>query len=153
MVAPTFEKEQIRAQLPELDFPLILLKDDPFEMIDLADVVLAASGTATLMVGLLEKPMVIMYRLKWLTGLIARLVVRGVRFFGIVNLISGREIVPERWQGGASAENLYPLMARYVEDLGYRSQVTKDLKEIRKHLGDVGATRRVSDSLKEYLEA
>jgi lipid-A-disaccharide synthase len=119
-------------------------------MIHLADFVLAASGTATLMVGLLEKPMVIMYRLKWLTGVIARILVRGVTHFGIVNLILGKEIVPERWQEGASADELFKLMKRYLDDADHTESVRANLRLIRHQLGEKGATARVAEALKTY---
>lgn len=151
MVAPTLEKEYLQERLGDLKFPIMIVKDEPFEMINLTDVILAASGTATLMVGLLEKPMVIMYRLKWLTGLVAKLVVRGVRFFGIVNLILDKEAVPERWQKGAEPEPLYQLMARYLSDPGYKASVISDLKKIRPYLGEKGATERVAKSLEIYF--
>lgn len=49
--------------LEDFGFPYIIQKDDPLRMINLTDLVLVASGTATLMVGLLKKPMVIMYKM------------------------------------------------------------------------------------------
>jgi lipid-A-disaccharide synthase len=120
-------------------------------MIHLADYVLAASGTATLMVALLEKPMVIMYKMKWLTGVMAKVLVRGVKFFGIVNLISGREVVPERWQGGANSDELYSLMSRYLEDPLYAAEVKMSLHKIRHQLGEKGATQRVASGLQKYF--
>jgi lipid-A-disaccharide synthase len=152
MVAPTLEKAALQELMDDVAFPIMVIKDEPFEMINLADFVLAASGTATLMVGLLEKPMVVMYRMTTMTGLIARLVVRGVKFFGIVNLIMNREVVPERWQGGATADKLYPLMSRFLQDSDYTAKVRADLKTLRLQLGDKGATARVAQSLEEYLK-
>jgi lipid-A-disaccharide synthase len=151
LCAPTVDKEKLIEKLQDVRFPYILLKQDPFEMIHLTDFILAASGTATLMVALLEKPMVIMYKFKWLTGILAKLIVRGVKFFGIVNLISEREIVPERWQAGATVDELYGLMKRYLEDPIYTEKVRADLKHIRGKLGEKGATRRVSEALQLYF--
>ncbi len=151
MVAPTLTKEYLQDRIGDLKFPIMIIKDEPFEMIHLSDIVLAASGTATLMVGLLEKPMVIMYKMKWLTGIFARLFVRGVKYFGIVNLILNREVVPERWQTGTEPAHLADLMARYLRDPGHQQSVIQDLKKIRGQLGDLGATKRVSDSLEEFL--
>lgn len=152
MCAPSVDKEKLREQIGDVRFPFILLKDDPFEMIHLADYVLVASGTATLQVALLEKPMVIMYRMKWLTGIFAKIFVRGVRFFGIVNLILGYEAVPERWQGGANADEIYRLMARYLQDPKHAEHVRSELKKVRSHLGDRGATKRVSLALEEFFQ-
>lgn len=152
MVAPTRTKEELQDQLGDLKFPLMMQKDEPLEMIHLADFILAASGTATLQVALLEKPMVIMYKMKWLTGIVAKVLVRGVKFFGLPNLIAGREIVPERWQGGANVEDLFQLMCRYIDDPIYAQKVRDDLADLKKHLGDKGATARVAASLEEYLQ-
>ncbi|PWU13741.1 MAG: lipid-A-disaccharide synthase [Bdellovibrio sp.] len=151
MVAPSLGTEFIQSQLGEINFPLVLIKDEPFAMISLADFVLVASGTATLMVGLLEKPMVIMYKMKVLTGWFARLVVRGVRFFGIVNLILGREVVPERWQSGANPRELSDLMWRYFDDPLHAVTIRQELRQLKTRLGEKGATARVAKVLEEFL--
>ncbi|MFN7729374.1 MAG: lipid-A-disaccharide synthase [Bdellovibrio sp.] len=152
MVAPTRTKEELQDALGDLRFPIMMQKDDPFEMIHLADFVLVASGTATLQVALLEKPMVIMYRMKWTTGLIARILVRGVKFFGLPNLIAGQEIVPERWQGGANSDELFQLMCDYIDDPIYAQKTREHLASLKQHLGDKGATKRVAASLEEFLK-
>ena len=152
MTAPTVTKEYLQEFMDDVDFPVMLVKDEPFEMIELADIVLAASGTATLMVGLLGKPMVVMYKVKFLTGILARLLVRGVNFFGIVNLIFDKEVVPERFQGDASEEELYKLMKRYIVDSSYRESVVEELKKLHHVLGEKGATRRVTKSLEGFLQ-
>lgn len=151
LCAPTLDKEYFLSFLEDVRFPYMLLKQDPLDMICLVDLMLAASGTATLQVGLLQKPMVVMYRLKWLTGMIAKLIVRGVKFFCIVNLIFDREVVPERWQSGAEPEPLFELMARYLKDPEYYQQVKTDLAELQYKLGDRGATQRVVRLLEKYF--
>ncbi|MEL0027091.1 MAG: hypothetical protein VW625_00280, partial [Perlucidibaca sp.] len=70
-----------------------------------ADVVVLASGTATLEAMLLKKPMVVSYRLHWLTWLIARLLVR-IPFVSLPNLLAGRRVVPELLQHDATPDNL-----------------------------------------------
>jgi lipid-A-disaccharide synthase len=151
MVAPTFEKEKLEPYLEDFRLEYIVMKDDPARMVHLADYVLVASGTATLMVGLLQKPMVIMYRMKFMTGVFAKLFIRGVKFFGLVNLILGREVCPERWQSEANPETLFQLMDRYLTDPEYTAKVRADLAGLRQHLGDKGATERVAKSLEEYF--
>jgi lipid-A-disaccharide synthase len=149
MVAPTFEKEDLLPYLEDFRLPYILIKDEPFKMIHLTDIVLATSGTATLMVGLLEKPMVIIYKMNWATALFARLVVRG--FFGLVNLILGREVVPERFQGQVTPEKLAPLLEKYLGDDLHFKKTEKELSLLRQYLGDRGATQRVAKIVEEYF--
>ncbi len=153
LCAPTLEKEYFLSFLEEVRFPYMLLKKDPLEMICLTDLMLAASGTATLQVGLLQKPMVVMYKLKWLTGLLARLLVHGVKFFCIVNLIFDREVVPERWQGGTHPERLFELLTKYLREPEYFHQVKSDLAKLESQLGERGATKRVAHLLGGYFNA
>ncbi len=144
LVAPTIRKDEMIARLDHFKSPYILLQDDPNRMISLADYVLVASGTATLMVGLLQKPMVIMYKMKWATGVFAQIFIRGIKFFGLVNLILGREVVPERKQGQANADELFKLMDRYLTDPDYLRDVIESLKTLPQFLGEKGATARVA---------
>lgn len=149
-VAPTIRKEEMLARLENFRSPYILLQDDPNKMISIADYILVASGTATLMVGLLLKPMVIMYRLSWLTGVFGRMLVK-VKFFGLVNLILDREVVPERKLAQANPDELFKLMDRYLTDPSYTAQTIESLKELRHRLGEKGATARVAKALEKHL--
>ncbi len=151
LVAPNFSKEQIQAYLEDFRLPFILLKDEPFRMIHLCDLMLVASGTATLQVGLMKKPMVIMYKVKWLTGIFVKIFVRGAKYFGLANLILNREVVPERFQSDVTAPNIAALLDKYIVDTEYRERVSEDLGQLRQHLGDKGATRRVAEALEEFL--
>ena len=150
LVAPTIAKDEMLERLDNFKSPYILLQDDPNKMISLADYVLVASGTATLMVGLLQKPMVIMYRLKWLTGIFAKFFIK-VKYFGLVNLILAKEVVPERKQDEANPDELFLLMDRFISDSVYTKAVVEELKKLPLYLGEKGATERVARSLEPYL--
>lgn len=150
-VAPTFELADLQARLPKLRFPLILMKDDPFEMIHLADVVLCASGTATLMVGLMQTPMVIMYRMKAMTAWIAKRFVKSAKYFGMINLILDRLVVPELFQEKASVGNICNELRPLLTDPGMRAKVRRELAQAQGRLGDKGATVRVAEALQEYF--
>jgi lipid-A-disaccharide synthase len=151
LIAPTISRENMLERLDDFRSPYILLQDDPYKMISLADFVLVASGTATLMVGLLQKPMVIMYKVKWLTAFIVRAIVKPKGFFGLVNLIMGEEVVPERKQEEATADELFTLMDRYLTDPSYTEQTIQKLKQLPAFLGERGATARVARVIEGYL--
>jgi lipid-A-disaccharide synthase len=141
----------MQQKMENFNLPFILIKEDPNQMISLADYVLVASGTATLMVGLLEKPMVIMYRMKWLTGVIGQILIRGLKYFGLVNLILDEEVVPERKQGQVTVPEITMLMDRFISDSAYTEKTIQNLKKVKLLLGDKGAARRVVQSLNQYL--
>lgn len=152
MCAPSFEKEDLMPYLEKFKINFILMKTEPFKMISLTDMVLAASGTATLMVGLLEKPMVIMYRMKWLTGVIAKIVVKGVKFFGITNLILETEASPERFQERANAEELERLVFDLISKPDVYAKQKNQLKQLRTKLGQGKVTEKVCHILDQYIQ-
>lgn len=151
-VAPTISMEAMRARLTNLKIPVMLIQDEPFEMIQLADVVLCASGTATLMVGLLQKPMVIMYRMNPFTAMMAKMFVRATKFFGLINLVLDREAVKEYFQEKASIANLTAEISRLLNDSIAYKQTVQDLSAAHQNLGEKGATKRVAKALQPYLE-
>lgn len=150
LVAQTLSKEEVQEAIGDVGCSYILIKDEPNEMICIADVVLAASGTATLMVGLLQKPMVIMYKMQWFTYFLAKAIVRGVKYFGLVNLIMDRLVVPELWQHQANPENLKKHVLRYFQDKEYYLKTKADLAQIQERLGSKGATERVAKALGKF---
>lgn len=152
LCAPSFEKNDFLPYLEHTKFNYLILKNDPFKMIAMTDVILAASGTATLMVGLLEKPMVIIYRLKWLTSLVAKIFVRGVRFFGITNLILGKEVSPERFQEKANPDELEKLINSLITDSKVYESQKVQLSSLRSKLGNSGVTERVAKIINTYLQ-
>ncbi len=149
LCAPTIDKDQILEYFEDFRHPFQLLKNSPFDMISLTDVMLATSGTATLQVGLLEKPMVIMYRVSFLTAVLGRIIVKG--YFGLVNLILGEEAVPERLNWQATDQELFKYLDQWISKPETKQSVVEKLKKLRFMLGDIGASKRVVEVLSRYL--
>lgn len=152
LVAPTLDRDEISDLINSRDIPIQLVKDDPTRMVHLTDAILCASGTATLMVGLLEKPMVIMYRMTSVTAWFAKKLVKHTKFFGLVNLIMDERVVPELFQEQANPEDMAKELARYIDDAQYRQATVDKLKKLKLRLGERGATEKVAAILAGYLK-
>lgn len=98
-----------------------------------ADVVLLASGTATLEAMLLKRPMVVTYRLHPVTYALARRLVR-VRRVALPNLLAGRALVPELLQDEATPERLGAEVLRYLEDPGRSAALQEDYLTLHRAL-------------------
>jgi lipid-A-disaccharide synthase len=91
---------------------------------------IVASGTATVEAALLGMPFVMVYRVSPLTWTIGRPLVK-VPFYGMVNLIAGRMIVPELIQHDFCAERVAPALASLITDGPAREQMLADLTAVR----------------------
>ena len=151
LVAPTFSLSDMKSVLPETSTPIILIKDDPMIMAAMCDEILCASGTATLLVGLIRKPMVIMYKMNGLTAWLAKKFVKNTPFFGLINIVVGQKIVPEYFQEEANPTQLSEALLKLIDSPQAREDVTRALGQAHKLLGEKGATQRVAAVLKGYL--
>ena len=87
------------------DIQIQLLDGMADEVLEASDVVLIASGTATLQAALWKKPMVISYKVPWLTAQIMKR--QGyLPYVGLPNILCGEFVVPELLQNDATAEKL-----------------------------------------------
>ena len=111
-----------------------------------ADVVLTASGTATLQTAIHERPMVVVYRLSTLTYLLGRRFVQ-VDAFGMVNLVAERMIVPEFLQDGFTPEAVASEPVRFLTDEARAAATRAVLREVRERLGGSGASRRAAEQV------
>ena len=124
--------------------PVTVAKDQASEVMAASDVLLVASGTATLQAAVVGTPMVLVYKTTWPTYWLARRLIR-VKWIGLVNLVAGRSIVPELIQNEATAEQLWREVRRLLTDGQAREEMKDGLREVRQSLGEPGASRRAAD--------
>ena len=107
-----------------------------------------ASGTATLECALLGVPMIVGYRLRPLTAAVARRLV-SVPHVALANLIAGERAAPELLQEDWNADRLVAT-TRQLAAGGAETQ-RQALREVRRRLGEPGASRRAAEAVAEHL--
>jgi len=115
-----------------------------------ADVVVTASGTATVQAALHGRPMVIVYRLSPVTYAIGRRFVR-VTTYGMVNLVAGRRIVPELIQADFTPERVADETVQLFTNHERAEAMRRDLAEVRAKLGVPGASSRAAAAVVEVM--
>jgi lipid-A-disaccharide synthase len=106
--------------------------------------VIASSGTVTLESAISGTPMVIIYKMSPLSYWIGKALVR-VKNFGLVNLISGKELVPELLQSEASPGRIADTVFEMLSDASGLERLRRELLAIKDVLGGPGASERVAD--------
>jgi lipid-A-disaccharide synthase len=131
---------------------LPLVRDRTHALLSAADAGIVASGTATIEAALLDLPMIVVYRLSPLTYALGRPLVRLDRF-AMVNLIAGRDVVPELIQGDFTPERLASELTRLLDEPGRRDAMRRDLADVRARLGGPGASERAAAAVAAFLPA
>jgi lipid-A-disaccharide synthase len=130
-LAPTLTPEhidQVRTMLPS-EGPRITLVNDARAALHHARASVVASGTATVEAALIGNPFIVVYRVSKVTYSVARRVVK-VPYVAMVNLIAGREVVPELIQSDFTAPNVVLHLQNLLHDEATRSRMQSDLAQV-----------------------
>ncbi len=150
-VAPTLDRALLAPHLaahPGLDLRLVDGRTE--EVVGASDGALVKSGTSALEAGLMHRPMVVTYKVAWLTYLIGKLLVK-VAHYSLVNLLVGREVVRELIQGAATGRRLADELERVLAEGPARAAQLAGLLEVRATLGEPGAPERVARQVLEVI--
>jgi len=113
------------------------------ELMQHATLAITASGTATMECAFYGCPMIVVYKVNWLTYLIGRMVVK-VNWLAMPNVIAGREIVPEFIQHAAQPERIAAVARELLENGSEREAMQRELATVVESLGGTGASERAA---------
>ena len=138
---------------PRAGLPMTLLTGGrAHDVMACSDLLLISSGTATLEAGLLQAPMIVIYRMAPLSyALFSRLV--QVPHIALVNIVAGKRLVPERLQRDANPKALCTEARSWLDDPEELSRIRESLGQVREKLGSGGADQRIAAAVLEMLES
>lgn len=140
-MAPSLERADLEAAFRNTG--VLMVEGQTHAALGAASLGLVASGTATVEAALLGTPMLVVYRVSLPTYLLGRPFVR-VPHFAMANLIAGRRIVPELIQADFNAERVAHEALLLLRDAARREGMRADLAEVRRRLGEPGASARAA---------
>lgn len=117
--------------------------------VEMADVVIVASGSATLETAALGKPMVIVYKVSLSSWIMGKLFIN-LKNVGLANIIAGRTLVPELIQWEATAENIFRETAVFLDNPHRRLDVSKKLRQAVAGISEPGVINRAAGVLIEF---
>lgn len=135
--------------------PVTIVANQSRDAMAAADIVLLASGTATLEAALLKKPMVVTYKMSWLSYLLV-LPFLNVKLYALPNILAGRKIVPELMQRDATPEKLGKAVENYFthrdKTRSLRAVLSDIHRSLRRH-ADARAAEAVIRLLKPRMQS
>ena len=148
--APGITPEQLKAQMGSLGSATTIVENATYDLLGAADVAIVSSGTATVEAALLGVPMVVIYRVAPFTAFVVRQLVH-THLFAMVNLLSGKEIVPELIQDDFTADRLVRETERLLDSPEVRENTRRELAKVRQKLGPPGAIERAADIISAMI--
>jgi lipid-A-disaccharide synthase len=148
--ADSISDELLNTYLHQSPVKIIVIKNQPYDVIQCCDAVMTTSGTATLEIALLTVPMVISYKLAALTYCLGRLLVH-TPFIGLPNIVLGKGFIKELIQHEATAENLAAEVKRILTDKPYADEMHAGLIQVQKRLGQGGGSKNMAALALEML--
>lgn len=142
-LADSLSEEFVKKYLDIEHVHVYVVQNRIYDAIAASDLVLVASGTATLEAALLETPMIIVYKVSALSYLIGKTFIK-ISNIGLVNIIAGEKIVPELIQRAASGEAMAGEAMKILSDEGRMKEMKEGLHRIKGKLGYPGASQRAA---------
>jgi lipid-A-disaccharide synthase len=130
----------------DLDANVVLVRERTDDVLAASDVVITASGTATIQCTLHHRPMVVVYRLSPLTYRLVKPFGR-VDMYAMPNLVAGRRIVPELIQADFTAERTAAETLKFLTDKELYEHTRESLMHVRQQLGPPGASARAAQAV------
>ncbi|MFP2910100.1 lipid-A-disaccharide synthase [Pyxidicoccus sp. 3LFB2] len=149
-VAPTIPREEVVSRFEGSGLSPILVDGRAPEVVGASDAAVVASGTAVLEAGLMQRPLVVVYRVSLITYWVGRMMLK-VAFVSLINLLAGRKVVPELLQGDMTPERIADEVRQVWLPGAPREEMLKGLAEMRGRLGETGAATRAAEAVLELL--
>ena len=129
-------KPMLQAALQNFDKDSYRLIDESmYDIVHLSKLVLVTSGTAAFEAALMDKPILVLYYLNYISFFLARIAMK-IPFINLANIIAQRRIVQEFIQYQMTPERIVPWANKYLEDQSAYDKTVSDLKAVKASLGE-----------------
>jgi len=140
----------LSSQMKDISFPVKVVEGFTYDVMNLCELLIMASGTATLEGAILGKPMIIIYKVSVPSYWVGRALIR-VNHIGLVNLVAEKGIAPELIQKDVNPERIADEASRILRDPILSRKMAEAMDEVRQKLGEPGAAQRAASIVYSIL--
>ncbi|WP_321404811.1 lipid-A-disaccharide synthase [Maridesulfovibrio sp.] len=149
--APGVKEEKLRRFWPDHIPVTINQPENRYRLMRNSNVIMAASGTATLECALIGTPTLVAYKMSALSGYLAKKVLN-IKYVSLANIIPDKSILPEYLLENATADNFYKQIRQWIGFPESAQKVRMELQELRKMIGEPGVAARTADTILKDLQ-
>lgn len=124
-----------------------IISNRTYDILKQSDAAVICSGTASLEAALIGTPQVVCYGFGTVTYLLARLLVHGIRYISLANLILDRPVFRELIQSEANPDAMFRELCSLLFDPDVRERMLSDYRELAGRMGGCGAAGRVAAAI------
>lgn len=128
-----------------------VIKNQTYDLLKNAKFGIVKSGTSTLEAGLMQMPMVIVYKTSWLTYLIGKSLVK-INNIGMANIILNEQVVPELIQSDANADKIYDEAKNILSNENVYQNIKIKLGRIKEVLGNKNAAQNAAKIIYSLID-
>lgn len=150
-VAPGLDREEIERLIGPQRALVHIAENSIYEVMQCADLLLVASGTATVEGAIMGVPMIVVYRVSPLSYFLAKVLIK-VQNIAMVNIIAEKTIAPELIQAACNPEAIADQVAGLLHDPRTVANIRQELARVKEKLGDPGASRRAAEVVLGLLQ-
>ncbi len=142
-LAPGISRTTLSSPMNSISVPVRVVEGFTYDVMNLCELLITASGTATLEGAILGKPMIIIYKVSFPSYWIGRALVR-VNHIGLANLVAEKEVALELIQKDVNPQRIVEEAFRILKDPLLSRKITESMDEVRHKLGEPGAVERAA---------
>ena len=142
-IAASVFQDKISKMVARSKLPIRITDNNIYDLINISDLLIVASGTATLEAACLNTPMIIVYKTSISSYLLGRILLK-IPYVGLPNIIANKRIVPELLQFRVTANRVGDLALKLLADSKKLGQMKVELKRVVQKLGKPGAVDRAA---------
>ncbi len=149
--SPTLKQEVFDEIIKEhTSLKIKIIDNSIYDCVNICDLALVASGTATLETAILEKPMVITYKVSFFSWLISRALIK-IPYIGLVNVVAGKKIIPELVQFNATGKKIAREALKILQSPDIYIRTKQELSKIKQSLGQSDASLAAAQSTLNFI--
>jgi len=150
-VAPGLDLGEVQNLVGSKRENIRVVENNIYDVMRISDVVIVASGTATIEAAIMGAPMIVVYRVSPLTYLLGKMLIK-VKNIGMVNIIAGKTVVPELIQKDVTPEKITSAVVQILENPSKQEEIKKELSNLKEKIGNPGASLRAAQIIISLLQ-